>query len=96
MRQGCYDKLDEDGIVRMNVRVSSDDILIGKTASYTPTGPHDSKCTKKDHSMANRSTESGIVDKVMLTTGPEGFKLAKVRVRSVRVPQIGDKVVTQY
>lgn len=89
MRQGSYDKIDEDGIVQLNARVSENDILIAKT-SFMAAQP-DSKFTKKDHSTANRSTESGIVDKVMLSTGPENFKFAKVRVRSTRVPEIGDK-----
>ena len=97
MKHGSYDKLDEDGLVSPGTRVTGEDIVIGKTTPIAadPRGG-DRRFNKKDSSRALRTNESGIVDTVMLTQNKEGFRFTKVKVRSIRIPQIGDKFASRH
>lgn len=100
MKQGTYDKLDNDGIVAPGTRISGNDIIIGKTAPMPPDaeelGQRTTLHTKRDVSTPLRSTESGMVDQVLLSTNVEGLKFAKVRTRTTKVPQIGDKFASRH
>jgi DNA-directed RNA polymerase II subunit RPB2 len=100
-RHGTYEKLEPDGLVAPGTRVSGDDIIIGKTVPLPANairggGARQNRQTKKDTSTAVRSTEDGIIDKVMLTTNDASLKFTKVRFRSVRVPQVGDKFSSRH
>jgi DNA-directed RNA polymerase II subunit RPB2 len=98
MRFGSYERLDEDGLVSPGVRVNGGDILIGKTSPMLATGADGTahRLSKKDASTSMRHQESGIVDRVTLTTNEKGFRFCKVRIRNVRVPQIGDKFSSRH
>jgi DNA-directed RNA polymerase II subunit RPB2 len=98
LRHGSYDKLDVDGLAEPGSRVSGDDVLIGKTVPLDILNPDGSKSSihRKDESICMRSIENGIVDTVMLTTTQDGEKYCKVKVRNLRLPQIGDKFASRH
>lgn len=100
LKQGTYDKLDDDGIVAPGVRVTGADIIIGKTAPIAPDSEEMGQRTKahikRDASTPLRSTESGLVDQVLITTNAEGLRFVKVRMRTTKIPQIGDKFASRH
>ena len=88
LKQGYnYDLLDEkSGLIKEEVRVDEKTILIGKaTNSLTNLD------TYNDTSIGPKKGQVGVVDKSFMTSGQEGKRIAKVRIRAERIPQIGDK-----
>jgi len=99
LRRGDYSKLDFDGLIEPGTRVLGDDILIGRT-SPLPASQHDDmgvpKHERKDNSVSVRTAEMGVIDNVMLSINTAGFKFTKVRLRTLKIPEVGDKFASRH
>ena len=98
MKAGSYEKLGADGLAVPGERVSGADVLIGKTVSHPIIG-YDGSTTsysRLDKSKLMRSNEQGIIDQVMISTSKDDNRFTKVRIRNLRVPQIGDKFASRH
>ena len=96
----AYRLLEDDGVVAAESEVLGGDILIGKTSpprfmeeyrEFEATGPY-----RRDTSIGVRPSETGVVDTVVMTQSNEGGKMYKIRVRDMRIPEIGDKFASRH
>jgi DNA-directed RNA polymerase II subunit RPB2 len=85
-----YSKLDQFGIIRENTLIDDKTILIGLAANNAT-----NKSVKIDMSKTTKKGQLGIVDKTFITESEEGKRIAKVRVREERIPNIGDKMASR-
>jgi len=82
-----YSALDSHGLIRENTHVHDKTILIGMTST--------SAGSRKDNSKVPKKGQVGKVDKVFMTEGEEGERIAKVRLREERIPAVGDKMASR-
>eukprot|EP00042_Codosiga_hollandica_P059449 m.916301 g.916301 ORF g.916301 m.916301 type:complete len:1179 (+) comp60162_c0_seq1:57-3593(+) len=101
MRQCNYEKLDDDGLIQPGQPVAGDDAIVGCTTLITDTSGGEtslakSRFEKRCKSKFLRASETGVIDQVMIANTNNGNRFVKVRVRSVRIPQIGDKFASRH
>lgn len=87
-----YAKLDEDGIIPEGLPVEKGDVIVGKVSTKTD---KDGNEEKTDCSLTIKAGEEGVIDKVFVTTTSEGYKMIKIKIRSVRTPEVGDKFASR-
>lgn len=88
-----YSFLDENGIVKKymngrNIYVEKGDAIIGKILSKSSKNGEEEIT---DCSYVIKSGEEGFIDRVVQTITPNGYKLVKVTIRNLKIPEVGDK-----
>ncbi|MGB9674736.1 MAG: DNA-directed RNA polymerase subunit B, partial [Nanopusillaceae archaeon] len=95
-----YKNLEEDGIVAVESHVVVDDVLVGRVSPPRFIGlTSESIVTglrKKDSSLVLSGVDEGYVDAVVVTESPDGNPLIKIRVRDLRIPELGDKFTVRH
>jgi DNA-directed RNA polymerase II subunit RPB2 len=95
MKPGSYSKLGPDGMIEENTFVNSNDIIIGKVMPIKNMRDKQKKVFK-DASTMLKNNESGYIDKVYTNCNGDGHHFCKVRIRSERIPNIGDKFSSRH
>lgn len=91
---GNYDKLDENGFIKLGSKIEDNDIIIGKVIPLKDN--IDSTIKFKDASTILKIKEKGEVDCVYSNRNGDGYRFCKVRLRTERLPQVGDKFASRH
>lgn len=89
MKDANYDKLSEEGYAKLETVIKDGDVIIGMV-NPKPSSKEDEK-PYKDNSMIYKSIIPGAIDKVITGLNNDGYPIIKIRVRSERIPEVGDK-----
>ena len=96
----AYSKLGEDGLIQIESYLGENDVLIGRTSpprfleEINEFGVVQEK--RREASVTIRKSKAGFVDKVFVTEADSGNRLVKIKVRSERIPELGDKFSSRH
>lgn len=102
-----YTKLDENGMPALDSRIEEGDAVVGKVlerSDYVKEKDVDNKVYVEETlqttyasktEIADKTTE-GIVDKVVMFKGSDNTRQAKIRLRKIRIPELGDKLASRH
>ncbi|NHJ86527.1 MAG: DNA-directed RNA polymerase subunit B [Asgard group archaeon] len=96
----AYVHLSADGIVEPESQIQGDEVIIGRTSpprfleeysEFEVRAP-----IRHETSISMRHSEEGFVDTVILTETSDGNRLVKVKMRDMRIPELGDKFASRH
>jgi DNA-directed RNA polymerase beta subunit/intein/homing endonuclease len=103
-----YGLLDKNGIVRLRhskwidekgqtkgggaLFVQKGDVIIGKTSIQSDKSGNE---IMTDCSLIIGKGEEGYIDRIFISTTPNGYKLVKIVIRCLRIPEVGDKFASR-
>ena len=94
---GNYDKLNTQGFIPENSLVENRDVIIAKTIPIKENRNDPTKTVKyEDQSKTFKTTEETYIDKNYTGRNGDGYNFAKVRVRILRKPVLGDKFSSRH
>ena len=97
MKMGNYNKVNSKGVIPENTLVENRDIIISKVTPIKENRNDHTKVIKyEDQSKIYKTTEETYIDKNYIDRNGEGYTFAKVRLRTVRKPVIGDKFSSRH
>ena len=92
MKMGNYNKINSKGVIPENTIVENRDIIIAKVKQIKENRNDHTKVIKfEDQSKIYKTSEDTYIDKNYIDRNGEGYNFAKVRLRTLRKPVIGDK-----
>jgi len=107
MKDADYTKLEKNGLPSVGKQVDGGDVIIGKTVPIKKISstavvnvPRKLKSIeyqnrRRDKSTQVRDDEKGVISSVLLARKPDS-EIAKVTVRSVRIPEVADKFSSRH
>ena len=97
MKMGNYNKVNSKGVIPENSLVENRDIIISKVTPIKENRNDHTKVIKyEDQSKIYKTVEETYIDKNYIDRNGEGYNFAKVRLRAVRKPVIGDKFSSRH
>jgi len=93
-----YKAIDESGMPILNTYVNKGDCIVGKVTKIVNSKKNKNiKLFEKEYidKSLYLNSEGGYIDKVLLSKNQDGRQFIKIRIRSIKIPIIGDKFASR-